>query len=293
MRRLIRRAILKSFNLGVEHDFLAELIPVIAEDYATLPSEILGYRDKVLNVLNHEEKAFRRSLARGLKELQKLQQDGLTGKELFKLKDTYGFPLELSIEEASNRGIKLSADWQSEFDAALQQQRERSQTATKGLFKGGLADHDARTLQYHSAAHLLLAALRQIISPDITQKGSNITSERLRFDFNLDHKMTAEEKQRVEDQVNAWIKADLPIECSRHSKDEAHYQLKATGAFWDKYPDPLTVYTVGDPAHPVSCEVCGGPHVKRTGELPYFKIKKEESVAAGLRRIKAVFQQPN
>lgn len=293
LRRLIRRAILKSFNLGVEHDFLAELIPVIAEDYATLPSEILGYRDKVLDVLNHEEKAFRRSLTRGLKELQKLQQDGLTGKELFKLKDTYGFPLELSIEEASNRGIKLSADWQSEFDAALQQQRERSQTATKGLFKGGLADHDARTLQYHSAAHLLLAALRQIISPDITQKGSNITSERLRFDFNLDHKMTAEEKQRVEDQVNAWIKADLPIECSRHGKDEARYQLKATGAFWDKYPDPLTVYTVGDPAHPVSCEVCGGPHVKRTGELPYFKIKKEESVAAGLRRIKAVFQQSN
>lgn len=290
LRRLIRRAILKALNLGIEQNFLKEIIPIIAENYKTLPDAILTNRDNAISVIEKEEKSFRNTLNKGLKELNKLKENGLTGAELFKLQDTYGFPLELSVEEAFRSDIKLSKNWRAEFDAALNEQRERSKTASKGMFKGGLEDHGEQTVKYHTACHLLLAALQKHISPDICQKGSNITSERVRFDFNVDHKLSEEELKKVEDQVNEWIDQKLPVVHAEYEKSYAKNELKAHGQFWDKYPENLTVYTIGDPKNPVSCEVCGGPHVENTSELGKFKIKKEESSSAGVRRIKAILE---
>ncbi|MBR2997228.1 alanine--tRNA ligase [Candidatus Saccharibacteria bacterium] len=290
MRRLIRRAILRALDLGISQDFLAETLPVIAKEYESLPDDILSHRADALAVLEKEESAFRRTLNRGLKELNKIAKTSLDGFEIFKLQDTYGFPLELSVEEAYRRGIELSQNWRDEFDKALNEQRTRSQTASKGMFKGGLENHDEKTIKYHTAAHLLLAALQQLIDPKICQKGSNITAERLRFDFNLDHKMTDAEKQAVEAKVNKWISQDLPVTKAEYDKDYARNTLKAHGEFWDKYPNQLTVYTIGDDKNPVSREVCGGPHITHTGELGHFCIKKEESSSAGVRRIKAILE---
>lgn len=290
LRRLIRRAILKALNLGIEQDFLAGILPIIAENYKDLSSSILTHREEVLDTLQKEEQAFRRTIRRGLKELGKLKAQGLTGKELFMLQDTYGFPLELSVEEAYREDIQLSENWRAEFDAALAEQRNRSKTASKGMFKGGLEDHGEQTTKYHTATHLLLAALQKHIDANIGQQGSNITAERVRFDFNLDRKMTPEEIAKVEAQVNEWIEADLPVVHDEYDKAYARDTLKAHGQFWDKYPEKLTVYTIGDPDAPVSREVCGGPHVEHTGVLGHFKIKKEESSSAGVRRIKAILE---
>ena len=288
LRRLIRRAVMKATNLGIDQDFLAQIVPIIAENYQDLSSEILTNRADALNVLIREEQAFRRSIHRGLKELHKLKNQGLTGKELFMLQDTYGFPLELSLEEAKQNQINLSENWQAEFQANLDEQRERSQTASKGMFKGGLENHGEASVKYHTATHLLLAALQKIVDPNIAQAGSNITSERLRFDFNLDRKLTDEEKKQIEDQVNQWIQEDYPVSFAEYDKAYAHDVLKAHGSFWEKYGDVVKVYTVGAEEEPVSRELCGGPHVEHTGTLGHFKIKKEESSAAGIRRIKAI-----
>ena len=288
LRRLIRRAVMKATNLGIDQDFLAQIVPIIAENYQDLSSEILTNRADALNVLIREEQAFRRSIHRGLKELYKLKDQGLTGKELFMLQDTYGFPLELSLEEAKQNQISLSENWQAEFQASLDEQRQRSQTASKGMFKGGLEDHGEASVKYHTATHLLLAALQKIVDPNIAQAGSNITSERLRFDFNLDRKLTDEEKKQIEDQVNQWIEEDYPVSFAEYDKAYARDVLKAHGSFWEKYGDVVKVYTIGDAENPVSRELCGGPHVEHTGVLGHFKIKKEESSAAGIRRIKAI-----
>ena len=290
LRRLIRRAILKALNLGIEDNFLAGVLPMIAENYKDLPDSILTNREEVLDVLSKEEAAFRHTIRRGMKELNRLKESGLTGKELFMLQDTYGFPLELSVEEAKRQEIKLSEDWQKEFDTALAEQRERSKTASKGMFKGGLEDHGEMSTKYHTATHLLLAALQQLIDPSICQKGSNITAERMRLDFNVDHKLEKDELQKLEDQVNAWIKADLPVVHDEYDKAYARDTLKAHGSFWDKYPEKLTVYTIGDFDKPTSREVCGGPHVEHTGVLGHFVIKKEEASSAGIRRIKAILE---
>ena len=288
LRRLIRRAVMKATNLGIDQDFLAQIVPIIAENYQDLSSEILTNRADALNVLIREEQAFRRSIHRGLKELHKLKDQGLTGKKLFMLQDTYGFPLELSLEEAKQNQISLSENWQAEFQASLDEQRQRSQTASKGMFKGGLEDHGEASVKYHTATHLLLAALQKIVDPNIAQAGSNITSERLRFDFNLDRKLTDEEKKQIEDQVNQWIEEDYPVSFAEYDKAYARDVLKAHGSFWEKYGDVVKVYTIGAAENPVSRELCGGPHVEHTGVLGHFKIKKEESSAAGIRRIKAI-----
>ena len=288
LRRLIRRAVMKATNLGIDQDFLAQIVPIIAENYQDLSDEILTNRADALNVLIREEQAFRRSIHRGLKELHKLKDQGLTGKELFMLQDTYGFPLELSLEEAKQNQISLSENWQSEFQASLDEQRQRSQTASKGMFKGGLEDHGEASVKYHTATHLLLAALQKIVDPNIAQAGSNITSERLRFDFNLDRKLTDEEKKQIEDQVNQWIEDDYPVSFAEYDKAYARDVLKAHGSFWEKYGDVVKVYTIGAAENPISRELCGGPHVEHTGVLGHFKIKKEESSAAGIRRIKAI-----
>ena len=290
LRRLIRRAILKALNLGIEQDFLSQIIPLIEDNYSDLSDEILNTRQDALMVLIHEEQAFRKTLNRGLKELNKLKTSGLTGEELFMLQDTYGFPLELSVEEAKRQQIELSSNWQTEFDQCLAAQRERSKTASEGMFKGGLEDHSEISTKYHTATHLLLAALQKLIDPKIGQAGSNITSERLRFDFNLDRKLTPEEIKALEDQVNQWILEDHTVTFAEFEKTYARDTLHAHGQFWEKYPDIVKVYTIGDFEHPVSRELCGGPHVEHTGMLGKFKIKKEESSSAGIRRIKAVLE---
>lgn len=290
LRRLVRRAVLKALDLGIGQDFLEQIIPIIAENYQELSDDILPNRKNVLEVLTKEENAFRKTINKGVKELEKMGRDQLlTGAELFKLQDTYGFPLELSVEEAYKLNLRLSDNYQDEFAAALEEQRNRSKTASKGMFKGGLSDTSDQTVKYHTACHLLLAALQQEIDSNINQKGSNLTPERLRFDFNVDHKLTPEELQKVEDRVNQWIQADYPVQHAEYDKDYAFDELHAHGSFRDRYPDKVTVYTIGkDGEAPISIEICGGPHVERTGELGEFKITKEESSSAGVRRIKAI-----
>lgn len=291
MRRLLRRAIRYSFDLGIEQNFLQEVVPVIADLYEADFPEVKENRESIIAVLVKEEKAFRQTLRKGLRQMQHYIDDGLTGEELFMLYDTFGFPVELSTEEAYKQGIKLSDNWRAEFDAKMDEQRQRSKTARKGQFSGGLEGHDPIHLKYHTATHLLGAALRKVLNaPDLQQHGSNITSERLRFDFNHD-KLTLEEKQAVEDQVNAWIDADLPVSFAVYPTDEA-LKMGAIGAFGERYGDEVKVYSIGEGDNIVSFEVCGGPHVEHTGILAEggkrFKITKEESSSAGIRRIKAV-----
>ena len=293
MRRLLRRAIRYSFDLGIEQNFLEEVVPVIADLYEADFPEVKENREQIIAVLVKEEKAFRQTLRKGLRQMQHYIDDGLTGEELFMLYDTFGFPVELSTEEAYKQGIKLSDNWRTEFDARMAEQRQRSKTARKGQFSGGLEGHDPIHLKYHTATHLLGAALRKVLNaPDLQQHGSNITSERLRFDFNHD-KLTPEEKQAVEDQVNAWIDADLPVSFAVYPTDEA-LKMGAIGAFGERYGDKVKVYSIGEGDNAISFEVCGGPHVEHTGTLAEggkrFKINKEESSSAGIRRIKAVLK---
>ncbi len=291
MRRLLRRAIRYSFDLGIEQNFLEEVVPVIADLYEADFPEVKENRESIIAVLVKEEKAFRQTLRKGLKQMRHYIDDGLTGEELFTLYDTFGFPVELSTEEAYKQGIKLSDNWRAEFDARMAEQRQRSKTARKGQFSGGLEGHDPIHLKYHTATHLLGAALRKVLkAPDLQQHGSNITAQRLRFDFNHD-KLTPEEKQAVEDQVNAWIDADLPVSYQIYPTDEA-LKMGAVGAFGERYGDKVKVYSIGEGDNIVSFEVCGGPHVEHTGILAEggkrFKITKEESSSAGIRRIKAI-----
>ena len=293
MRRLLRRAIRYSFDLGIEQNFLEEVVPVIADLYEADFPEVKENRDNIIAVLVKEEKAFRQTLRKGLRQMQHYIDDGLTGEELFMLYDTFGFPVELSTEEAYKQGIKLSDNWRAEFDARMAEQRQRSKTARKGQFSGGLEGHDPIHLKYHTATHLLGAALRKVLkASDLQQHGSNITAQRLRFDFNHD-KLTPEEKQAVEDQVNAWIDADLPVSYQIYPTDEA-LKMGAIGAFGERYGDKVKVYSIGEGDNIVSFEVCGGPHVEHTGTLAEggkrFKINKEESSSAGIRRIKAVLK---
>lgn len=294
LRRLIRRAVLKALDLGIAQDFIPEIVPIIAKNYEDLPDSILTHRESAITALEKEECAFRQTLNKGLKEMQKmikLDSDGtLTGFDLFKLQDTYGFPFEVSVEEAYRQNIPLSEDYKNEFDKALAEQRERSKTASKGMFKGGLEDHGEMSTKYHTATHLTLAALKKLVDKDIHQQGSNITPERMRLDFNLDRKLTPEEKQAVENQVNEWIKQDLPVSFDTFDKEYARDTLHAEGMFWEKYDDKVKVYTIGDFDNPISREICGGPHVEHTGVLGHFKIKKEESSSAGVRRIKAILE---
>ena len=297
MRRLLRRAIRYSFDLGIEQNFLEEVVPVIADLYEDDFPEVKENREHVISVLAKEEKAFRRTLRKGIAQMQKVAADGLTGEELFTLYDTYGFPVELAIEEAYRQNIAIPDDWHEQFDAKMQEQRDRSRTATKGEFKGGLGGHELIHMKYHTATHLLQSALREVFGTGLRQHGSNITAERLRFDFNLDHKMTDEEKHRVEELVNKWIAEDLPVGYRMYPTEEA-LAMGAIGPFGERYDKEVKVYQMGEGGHVVSLEICGGPHVDHTGQLAQdddgtpdsaqFKITKEESSSAGIRRIKAV-----
>ena len=288
LRRLIRRAIrhAKSLNIDINSDWEQQIANKLIDMYENYYSELKDNRQSVLEGLSNEKIKFNRTLEKGLREFEKIVSnlnENILDKDLaFKLYDTYGFPLELTVEIATEKGIKVDEEG---FKQKFKEHQEKSRAGSEQKFKGGLAGNSEVETKYHTATHLLNAALKVIVDKNIHQRGSNITTERMRFDFNCDHKLTDEEKQKVEDLVNEWIKEGLDVTVKEMSKDEAI----ASGAecmFIEKYPDIVTVYTIGT----VSKELCGGPHVKNTSELGHFKIKKEEASSAGVRRIKAVLE---
>ena len=303
MRRLLRRAIRFAFDLGIEQNFLEQIVPVIADIYHADFPEVAANRQQVIETLVKEEKVFRQTLRKGLKEFEKIfqssQESGVMsqGEALFRLYDTYGFPIELSLEEASKRGIELDADWREQFDSKMAEQKARSQTASKGMFKGGLGGQTLQHKKYHTATHLMYQALRDVLGDHVIQRGSNITEERLRFDFSHPEKVTPEQIAKVEEIVNQEIAKDLKVSWAEYSTEEATGSLGALGQFGDRYGATVKVYTMkdakSDPTErPFSFEICGGPHVDHTLQLfednKKFKILKEEASSAGVRRIKAV-----
>jgi alanyl-tRNA synthetase len=293
MRRLLRRAIRFAFELGIEQNFLEEIVPVISGLYKDDFPEVAAHEEEILNTLSKEEKVFRQTLRKGLKEFNKLAEDGLTGEAIFKLYDTYGFPVELSKEEAFKQEVEIFENADKEFEALMQEQRQRSQTASKGTFKGGLGGQTMQHKKYHTATHLMYQALRDVLGDHVVQRGSNITEERLRFDFSHPQKVTPEELQKVEDIVNEQIDKDLKVSFHEYPTDEA-LKMGALGQFGDRYGETVKVYKmIADGADkPFSFEICGGPHVDHTAQLKEdgkrFKIIKEEASSAGVRRIKAV-----
>jgi alanyl-tRNA synthetase len=296
MRRLVRRAIRFAFDLGIEQNFLEHIVPVVISLYEADLPEVAAKKQEVIDVLTKEEKIFRQTLRAGVREFGKLTKDGLTGAEVFKLYDTYGFPLELSLEEAYSQNVQVSENWRQEFEALMQEQRERSHTASKGVFKGGLGGHTMQHKKYHSATHLMYQALRQVLGNHVVQRGSNITEERLRFDFSHPEKVTPEQLAEVEKIVNEQIDADLKVSWQEYPTKVAIEEKGALGQFGDRYGDTVKVYKmIADGADkPFSFEICGGPHVDHTAQLKEdgkrFKILKEEASSAGVRRIKAVLQ---
>lgn len=297
MRRLLRRAIRFAFDLGIEQNFLQGVVPVIASLYENDFPEIEKNKDEIIETLVKEEKTFRQTLRKGVRELQKMSGKGkLTGEDIFTLYDTYGFPTELSVEEAAIQGYKLSEHWQKEFEAKMKEQRERSQTASKGTFKGGLGGQKDIHKKYHTATHLMYESLRRTLGDHVIQHGSNITEERLRFDFSHPEKVTPEQLKKVEDMVNEQIDKDLVVTFEEHPKKYAMEKLKPLGHFGDRYGDVIKIYRMQGKGEdkPFSFEICGGPHVDHTGQLAEggkrFKIKKEEASSAGIRRIKAVLE---
>ena len=296
MRRLVRRAILKAFNLGVEQNFVEEIAPVITAMYKDDYPEVAEAEQEVIGVLVKEEKAFKQTIRKGLREFEKRADDGITGDEIFNLYDTYGFPTELSVEEAEKQGVAVEKDWEKAFEAKMAEQRARSQTAAKGTFKGGLGGKTLQHKKYHTATHLTYQALRDVLGDHVIQHGSNITEERLRFDFSHPEKMTPEQIQEVEDIVNREIEKDLKVSFAEYPTEEATGPLGALGQFGDRYGDTVKVYSMqaDDEEKPYSFEICGGPHVDNTKQLfedgKRYKIIKEQSSSAGIRRVKAVLQ---
>ncbi len=295
MRRLLRRAIRFAFALGIEQNFLHEIVPIIIDLYSPDFPEVNSSKEKVLEVLLKEEKVFRQTLRKGVRELQKMADKGsVTGKDIFTLYDTYGFPMELSLEEAQTQDYPINDDWKADFDQQMTEQRNRSQTASKGTFKGGLGGHTLQHKKYHTATHLMYQALRDVLGDHVIQHGSNITEERLRFDFSHPEKMTAEQIKQVEDIVNKQIDNDLTVTFEEHPTKEALEDMHVLGAFGDRYGDKVKIYRMQAQGSekPFSLEICGGPHVDHTKQLSeegkIFKIIKEESSSSGIRRIKAV-----
>ncbi len=288
LRRLIRRAIRHAKKLEIDENSNWEVIiaNMIIDKYAKYYHELTKNKDVILEGLTNEKIKFNKTLAKGLKEFEKITSNLDTktlNKDLaFKLYDTYGFPIELTVELAKEQGINVDVEG---FKEKFKAHQELSRTASSGKFKGGLAGDSEKEIKYHTATHLLNAALKVVVDKNVHQKGSNITSERMRFDFSCDHKLTDEEKQKTEDLVNQWINEGLDVTITEMSKEEA-LKSGAECMFIEKYPDIVTVYSIGD----ISKELCGGPHVKNTSELGKFKIIKEEASSAGVRRIKAILE---
>ena len=308
VRRLIRRAIRHGRNLGINENFCAQISEVVINIFANIYPEVARNREFVLGEMEREETKFRNTLEQGIKEFEKLlngfaiafQKTGtkitaISAKQAFKLYDTYGFPVEMTKELADENSLEIDL---SGFEEEFKHHQELSRAGAEQKFKGGLADTSEMSTKYHTATHLLHAALRAVLGIHVEQRGSNITADRLRFDFSHPAKMTDEEKKRVEDLVNYAIGQDYPVSFEEMTVSEAK-ELGAMGLFEDKYGNKVKVYSVGDPkqkpvaaegAATFSKEICGGPHVTNTGVLGKFKIVKEEAVSAGIRRIKAVLE---
>ena len=259
-------------------DILKELYPELEKNKDTIKQVIIDEKDKFMKTLSHGEKEFEKAINKAKQE----NRDVIDGQTIFKLYETYGFPPEITADLAKEQGFKID---NSEFEKLFKEHQEKSRMGSEHKFKGGLAEQNEKTIAYHTATHLLHKALQMVLGDHATQKGSNITTERLRFDFSHPEKMTKEQLQQVEDIVNEQIQRDLPVTCEEMTVEEAK-NAGAMGLFECKYGDKVKVYTIGD----FSKEICGGPHVKHTGELGHFKIKKEESSSAGVRRIKAVLE---
>lgn len=285
LRRLIRRAIrhAKKLNIDINSNWEEQIAKLLISKYKKYYSKLDSNEAVVLEVLKNEKEKFNRTLEKGLREFAKVSNKDIDGDVAFHLYDTYGFPIELTEELAHDAGINVDVKgFQEKFKA----HQELSRTASAGKFKGGLAGNSEIETKYHTATHLLNAALKVVVGPDVHQKGSNITDERMRFDFSCDHKLSDEEKQKTEDLVNEWINEGLDVRVQEMKKEDA-IKSGAECMFIEKYPDIVTVYSIGD----VSKELCGGPHVKNTSELGHFKIKKEEASSAGVRRIKAILEE--
>ncbi len=333
VRRLIRRAIVKANEIGIKENFTAKIAEAVFDIYNSIyfdchceesstkqspldPSTALGMtrtsdcrdrqsglamtREKIIEELEKEENKFRRNLEAGLKIIN--SQKEFKAKILFDLYQSYGIPIEIAIEEAAKTGQKIDNKTIQQFNNFVSEHRELSRTASAGMFKGGLADASEETTRLHTAAHLMLAALRKVLGDDVQQKGSNINAERLRFDFNYPEKLSEGQIREIENIVNKNITVDLPVTMKEMTMDEAK-NSGATGIFDDRYGDRVKVYTIGDPSTLprqardrsgsrdfVSREICGGPHVDKTGKLGHFKIIKEESSSAGVRRVKAILE---
>ena len=282
LRRLIRRAIrhAKKLEIDISSDWEQRIAKLIISKYKKYYSELTENENVVLEVLKNEKEKFNRTLEKGLREFNKVSNKDIDAETAFHLYDTYGFPIELTEELAHDAKIKVDT---LGFKERFKKHQELSRTASAGKFKGGLAGNSEIETKYHTATHLLNAALKVVVDKNVHQKGSNITDERMRFDFSCDHKLTDEEKKKTEDLVNEWIKEELDVTVKEMSKSDA-INSGAECMFIEKYPDIVTVYSIGN----VSKELCGGPHVKNTSELGHFKIIKEEASSAGVRRIKAV-----
>lgn len=286
LRRLIRRMIrhARKLNIDLNSDFEVTLAELIINKYSKYYEELSKNKERIIDELTKEKVKFSKTLEKGLKVFEKETANlNKIDKDLaFKLYDTYGFPIELTCELAEEKNMEVDTEG---FKEKFKEHQEKSRTASKGMFKGGLAGDSETETKYHTATHLLNAALKITVSEDVHQKGSNINNERMRFDFSCDHKLTPEEIKNTEDLVNKWIKEDLPVSVKEMTKEEA-VKIGAEHMFIERYPDVVTVYFVGD----VSKEICMGPHVKSTSEIGTFKIVKEEASSAGVRRIKAIIE---
>ena len=287
LRRLLRRAVRFAKKLDIEIGKLTVVAEAVIEEYKDVYPELEINRDRIVNEITAEEERFERTLQGGIKEFEKLCHylvgDTISGKASFKLYDTYGFPIEMTVELAKEKGLKVNID---DFNKAFAEHQQKSHAGAEQKFKGGLADHSEATARLHTATHLMHRALKEVLHDDnANQKGSNITEERLRFDFTFPRALTPEEIKEVEDKVNEAIKADVPVVCEEMTVEEAREQ-GAVGLFTAKYGEKVKVYTMGK----YSKEICGGPHASHTGELGHFRIVKEQSSSAGVRRIKAVLE---
>jgi alanyl-tRNA synthetase len=287
LRRLIRRLTRHLNKLQISIEQFDNVIDITIDNLKEMYPELIENREKIHKVILEEQNKFMRTLEHGEREFEKAVrrarengQDKISGDIVFKLYETYGFPLEMTIELAKEQGIEIDT---TEFDKLFKEHQEKSRAGSEQKFKGGLASTGEMETKYHTATHLLNAALKQVLGSHVHQRGSNITAERLRFDFSHDAKMTDEEKKQTEDLVNKWIKEAIPVEKLEMKKDEA-IAMGAEAMFIEKYGDIVSVYKIGD----VSLELCGGPHVENTSELGHFTIKKEESSSSGVRRIKAI-----
>ena len=293
LRRLIRRMVRHLRKLQINLNELGELIDLNIDTLKEMYPELHQNSNKIKSVIIEEKDKFEKTLERGEREFNKIVnrmknegKDTISGQDLFTLYETYGFPPEVTQDLAREAGLKVDT---TEFDKLFKEHQEKSRMGSEQKFKGGLAGTGEQEVRYHTATHLLNAALKVILGKDVHQKGSNITPERMRFDFSSDHKLTDEEKKKVEDLVNEWISRGLDVKCEEMKKDDA-IKSGAECMFIEKYPDIVTVYSIGNDKETVSKELCGGPHVKNTSELGHFKIKKEEASSAGVRRIKAILE---